>query len=69
MLLDCTGTDPYSGVPGCVTQTALVCSLECQQNVRSQVDGRKLSEHSPKEKNFSALNKMNLVCWLADKCE
>lgn len=52
MLLDCTGTDPHSEVPGTLTQTALVCSLECQQNVKSQVGGRKLSEQSLEEKNF-----------------
>lgn len=56
MLLDCTGTDLYSEVPGTLTQTALVCSLKCQQNVKSQVGGRKLSEQSPKGKNFLVLN-------------
>lgn len=55
MLLDCTGTDPYGEVAGTLTQTALACSLECQQNVRSRVGDRKLSEHSPEEKKFLAL--------------
>lgn len=56
MLLDCTGTDPYSEVPGTLKHTGLVCSLECQQNVKSQVGVRKLSEQSPKDKNILASN-------------
>lgn len=69
MLLDCTGTDPYSEVPGTLKHTGLVCSFECQQNVTSQVGVRKLSEQSPKDKNILALNEKNLVCRLTNKCE
>lgn len=56
MLLNCTGTDAHSEVPGALTQTALVCGWECQQNVTSQVGGTELSEQSPKEKDIIALN-------------
>lgn len=69
MLLDCTGTDPYSEVPRTLKHTGLMCSLECQQNVKSPVGVRKLSEQSPKDKNILVLNEKNLVWLLTNKCE
>lgn len=54
MLLDCTAQ--YREMPGTLKHTGLVCSLECQQNLKSQLGVRKLSEQSPKDKNILTLN-------------